>query len=119
MIRFLVKLALAGLIANAVWRIGSEYVNYYTFTDEVRNEAVYRNQTEDQLRERVAAIAADHDLPVDEEDVSVERDERHVVIQGAYTKPIMVLPGYDYPWEFKWSIDALQLAAPLPPKPSR
>ena len=115
MVRFLLKLAAAILVAHAAWKVGAEYVNYYSFRDEVRNEAVYRTASEDDLRQRILELAARHDLPLSEDDLAVTRDERHVVIEGAYTKPIAVLPGYAYPFSFDWTIDALTVAPPPQP----
>ena len=119
MIKFLLKLAVAALIAHAVWKVGAEYANYYSFRDEVRNEAVYRNLNEDDLRQRILELAADRDLPLGEGNLSVSRNERHVVIEGAYTKPITVLPGYDYPFSFDWTIDALVVGPPPPTRSTK
>jgi hypothetical protein len=105
MIRLLVKLALAAFIANAVWRIGSDYVTHFKFRDGVREAATYEASDGD-LRQRITALAAEFDLPLDESALNIQRDERHVVVDGAYVRPIQLLPGYEYPWRFTWSVDA-------------
>jgi hypothetical protein len=104
MVKLVIKLVIAGLLVNAGWRVGAEYLNFYSFQDEVRNEAAYGDEAE--LRERVLEIAAERDLPLAEEDVAIRRDEQHVIVEGAYVKPIAVLPGYAYPWPFRWTVDA-------------
>ena len=40
MLKLLIKLALAGLIANAAWRMGSTYLSFYRFKDAVSESAL-------------------------------------------------------------------------------
>jgi hypothetical protein len=123
MIRLLVKLALAALIANAVWRIGSEYVTHFRFRDAVREAATYEVSGRD-LRQQVMALAAEFDLPLDEDALNIQQDERHILIDGTYIRPIELLPGYEYPWRFAWSVDVDPRGTPSatpanPVKPAR
>jgi hypothetical protein len=104
MLKLVIKLVIAGLLVNAGWRVGAEYLNFYSFQDDVRNEAAYGEEAE--LRDRVLEIAAERDVPLADEDVEIRRDEQRVIVEGAYVKPIAVLPGYAYPWPFRWSVEA-------------
>jgi hypothetical protein len=111
MIRLAVKLLIAGLIANAAWRVGSEYINFYAFQDEVRSEALQEEGEDDLLRERVVELATARGLPLSADEIDVRREERRVTVEGSYVKPIAVLPGYSYPWPFRWSVEAYVIAA--------
>jgi hypothetical protein len=117
MIRLLVKLALAALVANAAWRVGSDYVTHFKFRDGVREAAAYGANDRD-LRQRITALADQFDLPLDEDALNIQRDERHVVVDGTYVRPIELLPGYEYPWRFAWSVDASLRGTP-PDNPAR
>jgi len=116
MIRLVIKLAIAGLLANAAWRVGSEYINFYSFQDEIRSEAARNEGDDDALIERIVELASERDLPVDPGQISVTREERRVVVEGSYVKPIPVLPSYAYPWPFSWSVDAYVVAPAYRPR---
>ncbi len=109
MIRLILKLAVAALIASAVWRLGSAYVAYYKFQDAVREAVVYETKGGGDLREKIGALAEEFDVPVDADNhdaVKIERHGRHISIEGSYVQPIELLPGYLYPWNFSWKVDA-------------
>ena len=106
MIRTLIKLALAAFIANAVWRIGTEYVTEFKFKDAVTEAAIYEGRGDVDLRQRIAAIATQFDVPQDDDALRIMRDQQHVVVEGTYTKPIELIPGHPYGWEFDWRVEA-------------
>ena len=110
MIRLLVKLALAGLIANAGWLAGSAYLSFYRFKDAVAQTAQYgKGRTDDQLRQRILELASNYDVPLAEDAVTVRHEGDHTRVDGSYTKLLDVVPGYRYPWLFTFSIDALTI----------
>jgi len=100
-IKNIIKLAIVVLLANAIWRGGSAYLSYYKFNDSVTDVAINsRNKTDDELREKVMALAMEYDEPIDPDAVTIKREGKHVVIEGAYTKPVALFPGYEYQWNF-------------------
>ena len=119
MIKLVLKLALAALLANAAWRIGSSYVAFYKFKDAVAEEAQFgADKSEDQLRQRVIVLAEQYDLPVDGDALTVTKADQRTRIAGSYTKPIEVVPGYKYPWAFTWDIETINFSKiqPFTPK---
>jgi hypothetical protein len=114
MIRLLFKLAVAALIANAVWRAGSVYLSFYRFKDAVAQTAQYSKGTEDQLRLRILELAANYDVPLADDALTVRRTDDHTLVDASYTKLVDVVPGYRYPWPFTFSIDT---SANVPIKP--
>ena len=103
--KLLIKLAITALIANAAWRLGSEYLSYFKFRDAVREAAIYQAKTDDELRKRVAALASDYDLPVDADAMTIRHDGRQTFMEGVYVKPVELFPGFPYAWRFEWAID--------------
>lgn len=118
MIKLFIKLALAALLANGAYRIGSEYLTYIRFRDGVRDAAMFKARTDEELQRRIMDLAGQYDLPLTEEAISIQREERRVMVQGRYRKPIEIVPSYFYAWPFSWSIEAIVSATvPLvPPK---
>jgi hypothetical protein len=113
MIKLLVKLAVAALVANAVYRIGSEYLTYFRFRDGVRDAAIYKARTDEDLRRRIIVLASDYDVPIDEDGVAIERRNRLVTVKTEYRKAIEVLPNYAIQWPFDLSL-AVEMSS-VPP----
>ena len=106
MLRLVLKLAIAALIANAIWRAGSAYVAFYRFKDAVAEAAQYsRAKSEAELRQRVLDLASDYDVPVAEDAVTIRLENNHTLIDASYTQPVDLLPGFRYRWPFTFSID--------------
>jgi len=115
MIRLILKLVLAALIANAAWRIGSVYAQYYKFKDAVQETTQYTvEKSDDDLRARIMELASEYELPVDEGDFTVRHSGDHTITDGAFTRPIELLPNYQYPWPFSWHTDTFTLPGAVP-----
>ncbi|MGE5243836.1 MAG: hypothetical protein ACM3SQ_06385 [Betaproteobacteria bacterium] len=118
MIKFLIKLAIAALIANAAWRVGSAYAAFYRFRDAIEESARFSgDRSTEALRDRILELAGQYDLPLADDGFDVRRDEVHTFLTGEYTQPIALLPGYEYPWTFRWNLDVLTAALARPPSP--
>ena len=106
MIRLFIKLAVAALIANAAWRVGSAYASFYRFKDAVEQTTQYGpDKSDDQLRARVLELAAQYDLPLADDGLSIKRELNHTIVDGSIVRPVEVLPGYTRPWPFTLHVD--------------
>jgi hypothetical protein len=102
-IKLLIKLAIVGLVANAAWHVMSAYTSYYKFKDAVQQTTQFGNdKTLEQLKTRVLALAADYDLPVGEDSVTIRRENTQTTVDGSYIKTVDLLPGYSHPWTFEF-----------------
>lgn len=118
MVKLLVKLGVVALLANAAYHIGVEYLTYVKFEDDVRDAAIFKAKTDGELTSRMLALAQHYEIPLEEENVNIERDGRVVRIDGWYDKPIELLPNYRYPWHFGLSMD-VNSQVPPPANSSR
>lgn len=114
MIKLLIKLAIVALLANATYRIGSEYITYVKFRDAIRDAAMFKATSDTDLVARILALADQYEIPLEQENIAIERADRQVNVDGWYDKPIEVLPNYEYPWHFGLSLDVLTPTS-LPP----
>jgi hypothetical protein len=115
MIKRLIKLAIVALLANAAYRVGMEYLTYVKFRDAIRDAAMFKAKSEDDLRTLISSIADDYDVPVEDGSVQITRDERVWFIEGSYTKSIEIVPRYEYPWRFPYSLEVVTNTVPALP----
>jgi hypothetical protein len=102
----IIKLLIAALIANATWRIGTEYLSYYKFKDSVREFTQHRaSKNESQIRDRIMELAGQYDIPLGDQSLTITHVNNHTVVDGSYVKPIDVVPTFRYNWPFQFHID--------------
>jgi hypothetical protein len=112
MFKLLIKLAVAGLIANAAWRLGSAYAGYYKFEDAVQQTTQFGPDRSDaELRDRILELAAQYDVPLAEDGFTIERVENHTIVDGEYATPIQLFPGYERAWPFAFHVDTFTIKA--------
>jgi hypothetical protein len=128
MFRILIKLAIAALVINAAWRVGSTYLRYYQFEDALQELAQFGDTRKDrQLCDQAMEKAANLEVPVTADAISIRRGSNpgyncekgfqgttvpvtvgsaKIFIDAAYTDVLQPLPGYRINWEFKPSVSA-------------
>jgi len=99
--RTLIKLALVALLINASWQLFSVYWSHFKFVDAVQATTQFRgDKSEDQIRNRILELAVEFDLPISDENLTIEGNRTHTIVDSAYTRSVKLLPGYSYPWKF-------------------
>jgi hypothetical protein len=107
-LKTLIKLAIVALVANATWRVGSEYLSFYRFKDAVQETTQLGGRRSDaQLRSRIVELASNYDIPVDEESLTVTRRENHIIVDTEFKKRITLAPGFQYEWPFTLHVDTI------------
>ena len=115
MIRKVVKLAVFLLVANALYQAVPVAYRQTRFTDALQELVLYGQKSPDaELVTRALALAADYNVPLDREYVSVRREAGAIHIDASYVEPVRLLPGYTYLWEFNVDAKALDLGTAAP-----
>jgi hypothetical protein len=102
-IRKLIKLAIFLLIANAVYRIAPVSVHYFQFKDALNELALFQmnsKSTDAELTDRIMALADEHNVPLERDDIQIHRPNGQLIIDAEYVESIPLLPGYTYDHEF-------------------
>jgi hypothetical protein len=108
LIKLIFKLAIVALLANATWRVGSAYLAHYKFEDGVQQATQFKGRKSDEaLKQRVMELAAQYDIPVTDDQVRLQSQEHHTIVDGEYTREIELAPTFVYPWPFSFHIDTL------------
>ena len=106
--KFVIKLLIVALIANATWRVGMAYLNYYKFKDAVREMTQHRGGlTDSQIHDKVFEFANEYSIPVTDDALAISHDNSgtHTIVEGSYIQPIDLVPGFTYQWPFDVHVD--------------
>ena len=115
MIKTLLKLAIVALVANAAWHAWGAYAAHFKFKDAVQEASQFGgDKSVDELRERVMYLAGQYDVPITESDFTITRHESDTIIDGAYTRPVEIAPGFVYQWPFTWHVDTFSVKPAKP-----
>ena len=113
MIKGIFKLAVAAVIANALWHAFVPYAAYFKFKDAVEATSLYGyEKPDDELRAKIMDLASDHDVPLTPEGLTLKRELKHTIIDGSYTQHIELFPGFKYPYTFTLHIDTVYIQPP-------
>jgi len=109
-LRTLVKLLVAALIVHAAYRLGTAYWEHYQFQDAVQQVAQFsEDSTPSELAQAVLDLAAERDIPLEPEELSVNRRQRRIDILGTYVRDVQLVPGYQHPWTFTLDVTVLTI----------
>jgi hypothetical protein len=115
-IKTIIKLAVAALVAHAVWQLFVVYSAHYRFKDSVTSTTQFRGQmTDAQLHDRIFELASQFDVPVTDESLTIRQQENHTIVESSYTRPVNLFPGFTYPWPFSLKVDTFSLAGATKP----
>lgn len=80
---------------------------HYQFVDAIQEAMLFASsRTEDQIADRVLELAADHEIPLEPDNVSVQRAPYQITIDAPYTDTVNILPGvYSRPWDFETKVN--------------
>ena len=117
MIRTVLKLAFVALIANATWHMFGAVSPHYKFKDGEQYATQYAGDSPDEeLRDRILALASQFDVPVTPADVSVSRNkEKHTIVDISYVRPVELAPGFTYPLPLSIHVDTIS-GKPIAPR---
>jgi hypothetical protein len=104
----LFKLLVAVAVLNACVRCAIVAAHYYQFKDDAQHlvtfgGSVAPNTLHDEIVEKAMALA----LPVQPENVDVQRDGVHTTATVKYSQPVEVFPRYRFPVDFAFTVEGL------------
>lgn len=104
----LIQLLVVAVLGHGAYRVGTEYVTYYSFQDAVHEMVRFGPRDEAALRAEVMDMAAAYSVPLEDENLRLDRNDRTIHVDVQYDKAIEVLPAYPRPWHFEWTFDVVQ-----------
>lgn len=106
MVRSLVRLIVLGLVVHAAVKVAPEFWHYLQFRDAVVETATYAGRkTPEEVRRRVAELAAEHGVPVGVDDITVSREGEATYVVTMWTAQLEYLPRQFYPYDFVVNVE--------------
>ena len=102
----IIKLALVLAVLNALFQGAQATWKHYGLTDDARQVVLFSSQlSTDDVHDRIVAKAAERDLPLQPEDLQIERISQRTIADGHYTNQVEFFPGFRYPLTLSFKID--------------
>jgi hypothetical protein len=109
------KIVIALVFLNAVIRGADSLWSYYKFKDEAQRMLLFGSgSTTEELQAQILSAAADLEIPLAAERLSVRRDGRRSVAEASYTQRVEFFPNYPYPVEFSFVVEAVSISPAAP-----
>jgi hypothetical protein len=109
----IIKLALVLAVLNALFQGAHATWAHYGLSDDARQVVLFGSQlTTDDVRDRIVAKAAERELPLQPEDLQIERVNQRTIADGHYTNQVEFFPGFRYPVTLSFKVDETVVKPP-------
>jgi hypothetical protein len=117
-VKKLIGLLIAGALIWAAVHTVPVYLRFFQFDEAVKEVARFANtRTEQEVRERILALADQYEIPLEAEDLIVRKVQEETEISVVYVERVEILPRYFYDWEFDVTTPSWSSTAPEPDQP--
>jgi hypothetical protein len=107
----LIKLLVVVLVLNAVYRVGSAYWTHYKFQDSIQQMAQFsEHAAPEELRAKILEQAGTLGVPIESENLTVNRGNRRIEIDGRYVRDLELFPRFKRRWDFTIHVNVLTLS---------
>lgn len=104
----LIKLLLSAAVIYACVQGARAAWTYYQFKDAAQQTLIFGGGSSiGELQQRILIRAAELEVPIQPQELQINRDGPRTVAEAAYTQPVELLPSYTYPIRFRFRVDAL------------
>jgi hypothetical protein len=109
-LKTIIKILIAAAILNAAARGGMAAFTYYQFRDMAEQLVIFgATSTPAELHDQIVETAADLDVPVEPENITVEREGSRTRAEVAYVQPVEFFPNYTYPVNFSFRVEGFSV----------
>ena len=106
------KLLIVVAIGHAAVRTGQAYWEHFQLEDQAQQLVLFGwRQSPEQLHDEIVDFAERTGVPLDSEDLLVERDGIVTTASATYARPIEVLPKYFYTAHLSFDVEGKNVTA--------
>jgi hypothetical protein len=120
-VKTILKLLIVVAIVNAAFRTGQAYWEHYLLEDQAQQLVIFGwRQSPEQLHGEILDFADRTAVPLESEDLSVEREGPTTTASATYARPVEIFPGYFYSAHLSFKVEGRNYSAlPVPKRSSR
>jgi hypothetical protein len=108
----IIKLAIVAVLINGAWQVFNAYWPFYKFKDAVNFTTQFRgDKSDEQVRAKILELATQFDVPVNDDNLVIRREEKHTIVDASYKRDIVFVPGVKYSWPFTLHTDTFTYQA--------
>ena len=110
MIKTIIKLLIAVVILNGVYRGGAVAWDYYQLKDAAQQMLLFgANASTEELSGQILAKAEEQGIPLEPENLIIRRDEGRTFVHASYRQPLDYFPNVIYPLDLSFDVDAFRV----------
>lgn len=110
MIKTIIKILIAVIILNGLFRTGLVAWDYFQLRDEAEQLIIFGTRSStDQLHGRIMAKAEELGIPLQPENLDVRREGSRTFASASYQQPLEYFPNLTYPLDLSFMVDAFQV----------
>ena len=107
-----VRLVITLALLHAAVRVGIVASKYYRLRTSTWEIVVAGTRVPpDRLGDQIFETAVELAVPIRRYDINVRRVRELTTAQGSYTEPVVLLPGFTYPVDLSFSVEASAMQA--------
>ena len=106
--KILIKLLIVAAIVNGAFRWGSAAWTFYQLQDFTQELITFSQGTPAAIHDRILEKAVELQLPLQSENIEVQRENRRTTAVASYVQPVELFPNYVYRWPRSFSVEATQ-----------
>jgi hypothetical protein len=112
----ILKLLVAAIVLNAAARGALAAWGYFQLKDAAQQTVVFgANSTPQEIADAIVHRAEELGIPLQPEAVEVTREGPRTVAKASYTQRVQVVPRYEYPVTFSFSVDGMAVVTAAKP----
>jgi hypothetical protein len=111
-VKTILKLLIVVAIGHAAIRTGMVYWEHFQLEDQAQQLVLFGwRQSPEQLHDEILDFAERTGVPLDSEELLVERDGELTTASATYARPIDVLPMYTYTAHMSFNVEGRNVVA--------
>jgi hypothetical protein len=115
-LKTILKLLVAAAVLNAAVHGGMAAWGYFQLKDAAQQTVVFGvNLSTQEIANAIVRRAEELAIPLHPDAVEVTRDGPRTVARASYTQRVQVVPRYEYPVTFSFSVDGMAVVSAAKP----
>lgn len=110
MIKTILKIVIALVVLNGLYRTGTLALDYYQFKDDTEQILLFgANMSPEDLHGRIFAKAEERGIPLEPDNLEIRRENGRTFVHASYQQQLEYFPNVTYPMDLSFDLDAFRV----------